>query len=146
MEKKFVVRCRGVILDQGQLLVVEHAGKEGFLALPGGHLEWGEDIKTGLRRELEEELGVTPVVGALLYVHNYTQENGKQAVEFFFAVTNAADYRTLGESPTHAHELAMVDWVSTTDERTLRPVGVWDDFKAGKLGDGELRFLAEGVL
>lgn len=146
MEKKFVIRCRGVILDKGELLVVEHAGKEGFLALPGGHLEWGEDIKTGLVRELEEELGVTPTVGELLYIHNYAQENGKQAVEFFFAVTNAADYRTLGDSPTHAHELAMVDWVRPADARILRPRGVWDDFQKGLLGAGELRFLSEGVV
>lgn len=145
MEKKFVIRCRGVIIDNGELLVVEHVGKEGFLALPGGHLEWGEDIKTGLVRELEEELDVTPVVGDLLYVHNYTQQNGTQAVEFFFAVTNAADYRILGDDPTHVHELSFVDWVNPNDTRILRPVGMWADFVAGQLGDGQLRFLSEGV-
>ena len=96
-------------------------------------------------RELEEELGVTPVVGDLLYVHNYTQQNGTQAVEFFFAVTNATAYRILGDDPTHAHELSFVDWVNPTDTRILRPVGVWADFVAGKLGDGQLRFLGEGV-
>jgi 8-oxo-dGTP diphosphatase len=146
MEKKFVIRCRGIILDKGQLLVVEHTGKEGVIVLPGGHLEWGEDIKTGMVRELEEELGVTPALGDLLYIHNYTQANGKHAVEFFFAVTNAADYRTLGEKPSHAYELSSVEWIEPHDERLMRPVGVWEDFKKGTLGDGKLRFLAEGVI
>lgn len=145
MEKKFVIRCRGIIVDGGELLLVEHIGKEGVLVLPGGHLEWGEDIKAGLIRELEEELGVTPVVGPLLYIHNYTQENGKHAVEFFFAVENARDYRTFCDTATHAHELAAVCWVSKSETRTIRPTGLGQDFLAGELGQDTLRYLFEGL-
>ena len=145
MEKKFVIRCRGIIEDAGELLVVEHVGKEGVIVLPGGHLEWGEDIQVGLVRELEEELGVTPVVGPLLYIHNYTQDNGKHVVEFLFRVENAADFRNLGQSPTHAHELAVVDWVHTHDTRIMKPAGVWTDFVAGRLGQAGLQYLVDGV-
>lgn len=145
MEKSFEIRCRGIVLDQDELLVVEHVGKEGFLALPGGHLEWGEDIKTGLVRELVEELGVTPVIGPLLYIHTFTQENGVQPVEFFFRILNATDYRTLGQVRTHAHELAAINWVSPHDTRVLRPVGVWTDFQSGALSVDTLRYLVEGV-
>jgi ADP-ribose pyrophosphatase YjhB (NUDIX family) len=144
MEKKFVVRCRGIILDKGELLLVEHVGKEGVLVLPGGHLEWGEDIKVGLIRELEEELGVIPEVGSLLYIHNYTQDNGKHAVEFFFSINNAADYRTLGDAATHAHELARVEWITSDENRTILPSGLGEDFLNGRLGDGVLRYLFEG--
>lgn len=143
IDKKFLIRCRGIILDQGRLLLVEHTGKEGIMVLPGGHLEWGEDIKAGLIRELEEELGVTPVVGDLLYIHNYTQDNGKHAVEFFFAITNASDYRLLGDVRTHAHELSNISWVSQNEKREMRPYGVWEDFVEGRLGDGKLRFLTQ---
>ncbi len=128
-------------MHEGELLVVEHVGKEGFITLPGGHLEWGEDIKSGLVRELEEELGVTPVVGDLLYVHNFVQPNGTHAVEFFFAVQNSADFRILGIHPTHKHELATVSWVTATDSRIFRPQAVWDDFVACRLSDGQLRFI-----
>ncbi len=145
MDKTFEIRCRGIIIDRGELLVVEHVGKEGFLALPGGHLEWGEDIKAGLVRELEEELGVTPVVGTLLYIHNFTQNNGKHVVEFLFWIDNAADFRNRGQSPTHAHELATVNWVDANEERTMRPVGVWSDFVAGRLGRASLQYLIDGV-
>jgi ADP-ribose pyrophosphatase YjhB (NUDIX family) len=144
MDRRFEVRCRGVILDAGELLTVEHVGKEGFLALPGGHLEWGEDIKAGLIRELVEELGVAPIVGSLLYIHTFAQNNGIQPVEFFFLVENASAYRQLGENRTHAHELATINWVRADDARILRPEGVWQDFIAGRLGDGELRYLFEG--
>ncbi|MCU0678139.1 MAG: NUDIX hydrolase [Candidatus Pacebacteria bacterium] len=145
MEKRFEVRCRGVILDRGELLVVEHAGKEGFLALPGGHLEWGEDVKSALSRELVEELGVLPIIGPLLYVHTFTQESGIQPMEFFFRIENATAYRTLNEDRTHAHELATINWVQPTETRIMRPIAVWSDFKSGRLGDGELRYLREGV-
>lgn len=145
MEKTFEIRCRGIILHEDELLVVEHTGKEGFLALPGGHLEWGEDIQAGLVRELEEELGVTPVVGPLLYIHNFTQDNGKHVVEFLFHIENAADFRSLGESPTHAHELATVNWVTSDEGRTMRPVGVWLDFVSGRLGQVGLQYLVDGV-
>ncbi|MFN3693019.1 MAG: NUDIX hydrolase [Candidatus Paceibacteria bacterium] len=141
MDKTFEIRCRGIIIDRGELLVVEHVGKEGFLALPGGHLEWGEDIKAGLVRELEEELGITPIVGALLYIHNFTQDNSKHVVEFLFWIDNAADFRNRGQSPTHAHELATVNWVNMHDTRIMRPVGVWSDFTAGKLGQIDLQYL-----
>lgn len=40
--EKIVVRCRAVIVHEGKLLVVKHTGND-FLALPGGHLEFGED-------------------------------------------------------------------------------------------------------
>ncbi len=144
MEKQFEIRCRGIILDNGELLVVEHVGKEGFLVLPGGHLEWGEDVKTALTRELIEELGVTPVIGPLLYIHTFTQTNGVQPMEFFFRIENTRDFRTLGSEPSHAHELRAVHWVTGADERMMRPVGVWDDLVAGRLGDNTLRYLVEG--
>jgi ADP-ribose pyrophosphatase YjhB (NUDIX family) len=145
MEKIFEIRCRGIILDQDELFVVEHVGKEGFLALPGGHLEWGEDIQAGLTRELEEELGVTPIIGALLYIHTFTQDTGKHVVEFLFGITNAADYRRLGQSPTHVHELATINWVHRDDHRTMRPSGVWFDFVAGRLGQVGLQYLVDGA-
>lgn len=51
----------------GRWLLIRRADT-GTWALPGGTLEWGEPLRTGLRRELDEEAGVTevsfgPVVG-----------------------------------------------------------------------------------
>src|ERR1043166_3419659 len=44
--------------DDGRWLLIRRADT-GTWALPGGTLEWGETLRIGLARELEEEAGVT---------------------------------------------------------------------------------------
>ncbi len=53
------------------------------MALPGGHLDYGEDVISCLVRELVEELGVKPEVGNLLYISTYLDKKKDQYVEFF---------------------------------------------------------------
>ncbi len=108
-------------------------------------MEFGEDIKASLIRELYEELGVKPVIGALLYVHTYTQANNVQSVEFFFHIDNSEAFLDCASLVgSHAHELAGVYWVTPTDPREFLPTGVWTDFKTGRLGDGTVRYLFQG--
>jgi len=46
--------------SDGRLLVVRrnHEPRKGFLDLPGGFVDFGEDAESALRREISEELGV----------------------------------------------------------------------------------------
>lgn len=43
--------------EDGRWVLIRRADT-GTWALPGGTLEWGETLRTGLRRELEEEAGI----------------------------------------------------------------------------------------
>ena len=65
------VRVRGIIINEGELLVVKHRKDDEHFALPGGHLEYGENVLECIKREMIEELGVEPVIGKLLYVNNF---------------------------------------------------------------------------
>ncbi|USN87597.1 MAG: NUDIX domain-containing protein [Candidatus Nomurabacteria bacterium] len=142
MLKEFVVRCRAVILHEGKLLVVRHVHDTSYVCLPGGHLEFGEDVISCLKREIVEELGIEPEVGQLLYVNTFTVGDIKQPVEFFFAVKNSADYLKIGENErTHAHELEDFEWIAPTDGVRLLPEKFAEDFRAGRIDLDKTKFL-----
>ncbi len=141
---QFIVRARAIILDAGELLVVRHAHNPSYAALPGGHIDFGESPRACIERELYEELGVHPTIGRLLYVNTFTLEQAgipTQPVEFFFEVTNTVDFRTLGASRSHAHELAAVEWVAVGDPVTILPARIAADHAAGLLLSDEPRFI-----
>lgn len=124
MDRKMVVRVRGIILSDSKLLAVKHPHNMNFCALPGGHLDWGENIKKCLEREIVEELGVRPKIGRLLYVNNFLDGETTQSIEFFFEITNGYDYKNLESvTKTHAHEIAEVCWITPTDNMPLLPKG-----------------------
>ena len=143
-EKKIVIHVRAIILNDGKLLAVRHPHDTSFAALPGGHLEWGEDVKGCLSREIIEELGVKPDIGRLLYINNYTQTDNKQHIEFFFEVKNGNDYLDTEKlARSHAHEIAEMVWISPTDNVKILPKLFAEDFKAEKVISDEVRYIKD---
>ena len=140
--KKFVIRCRAVIIHKGKLLVVKHPQNTSFAVLPGGHLEWGEDIKEAMSREITEELGIVPKIGRLLYVNNFIQGKRKQSVEFFFEILNSEDYKNIKESKViQTDEISEICWVEPTSSIPILPKTLGEDFKAGKIISNEVRYI-----
>ncbi|MEI6304823.1 MAG: NUDIX hydrolase [Candidatus Taylorbacteria bacterium] len=143
MNKSIAIRCRAVIVVDGKLLVVKHAPDSPFFALPGGHLEWGEDVDECVSRELQEELGIKGEVGRLLYVNTFIIE-GTQSVEFFFEIENARDYIGIDRSrASHASEIGDLRWVSSDDGVDILPAILNRDLKEGTLLSHEVRFIKE---
>jgi ADP-ribose pyrophosphatase YjhB (NUDIX family) len=140
--KKFIVRTRAVIVHHGKILVVKHSHDHSFYALPGGHVEWAEDIKDSLKREIIEELGIEPKIGRLLFVNNFIEEEIKQSIEFFFEVTNSEDYLNVNKlNGTHSHELAEVCWAGAEDDKNILPQTIQQYLKDGTLLADIVRFL-----
>lgn len=139
--KKFVIRCRAIIIHDGKLLVVKHAHDASFVALPGGKMELGEKVRECMSRELVEELNVVPKIGRLLYVYSF-MDHDTQSVEFFFEILNGEDYQDIEKlKGTHAFELADIAWVSPNDEINLLPKEIAEYFKAGDIVSKEIRYL-----
>ncbi len=131
-------------MHEGKLLAVKHPHDTSFVALPGGHLEWGEDIKECLSREMIEELGVKADIGRLFYINNFDQSDGKQYIELFFEIKNGADYLDTEKlARSHAHEISEIVWISPADDIRILPKTLAEDFKAGRVVSDEVRFIKD---
>lgn len=78
-----VVRGRCIITgDNGQILFQEDA-KTGFYIIPGGRLEYSENLPSCLLRELKEEAGITVNPERLVYVAEVIEDK-KHEILFYF--------------------------------------------------------------
>ena len=112
------------MLHEGKLLCArlkpykEHLRRDNsYWCLPGGGLDEVEALVAGATREMLEETGITPVVGNLLYVQQFTHDK-KDYLEFFFHITNSEDYLHIDLSKTthgleEIEEIGFVDPAST---------------------------------
>jgi len=53
------VAVRAVIMQDDKVLLVKEVDGGGWWAVPGGGIDYGENIETCIARELEEELGIS---------------------------------------------------------------------------------------
>jgi len=77
------VRLRLIIIKNGKILT-EYNAKKDFCFYIGGHLEYGETILEGCKREIEEECGEGTEfkLEKVLYIRDFfDSDNGEQNVE-----------------------------------------------------------------
>jgi len=86
-KERFHYLARGVIRVDGKVLLA-HQIKADNTFLPGGHIEHGENAKTALVREVEEELGMTPVVGRFIGAveHAWMDDYNNHEINLLFEV------------------------------------------------------------
>lgn len=59
----------------------------GVFELPGGHIDFGEEMETGLKREIMEEFGMKVEIGDPFYVFTYKNEIKKShSIEVIYLV------------------------------------------------------------
>lgn len=97
-----------------EVLVVEKAYKSGRAryGLPGGCAREGEDAQAACAREIEEELGIKVVPGALLAGHYMPAENGNAAGQNLVFDCGQIDADT---SFTLGAEITRAVWLSPGD-------------------------------
>lgn len=82
------VSVKGLCVQDGKILLVkESANLSGKWELPGGGLDFGEDPRTGLEREVEEEMGldVVSVSEQPVYVWTARFEN-RRDMDWYYSV------------------------------------------------------------
>lgn len=143
MEQKniAVIKCRGVIVHEGKLFVVKHREHALFYTVPGGHLDWPESPKECIEREIQEEFGVKPEVGKLLYVNSFGNTDGTNFFEFFFEIKNSADYLDIGKLDVQKNEIFEILWVGKEENLNILPEKVCQDFKDDSIAHGDVQFI-----
>lgn len=128
MDNTYQLVVRALIEVDGKLLLVKHTADSNYWALPGGRVDYGENILDALRRELKEELNLEPKIGRLLYVYQWRREMIER-VEFFFHIQNSDDFSTvkLGDGSHSLEELADLGFYFP-DEINLLPTFIAEDF------------------
>lgn len=58
-KNNFEIIVRGLVMNRGRILVCKSEGRD-YYFLPGGHVEFGENMRKALVREFKEELGIRP--------------------------------------------------------------------------------------
>jgi mutator protein MutT len=101
------LECVAFMLLQGNHVLAEKRKRTkqvmpGAVALPGGHLEAGEQPEDALRREVQEELGIVPI--DVVYVCTLLHRSQEFRKLHYFAVT-----RWQGEMQPHEAEAVL--WI-----------------------------------
>lgn len=114
-ENRHPLECvAAMVLMDAAVLVEERKPTKrvvpGAVALPGGHVEPGEGIEDALRREIKEELGITPL--EVRYVCTLLHRSAEFRKLHYFAVP-----RWVGK--VENHEAASLRWVPLTAPHDL---------------------------
>lgn len=113
------VTVRGLIIKDNTIFGVRHKKSDGtpksFWCTPGGGLDPKESLLDGVSRELIEETGVTPRVGKLLLIQQFSSpevhpEYGHdEELEFFFHIENNEDFETIDLSATTHGDIEIAE-------------------------------------
>lgn len=121
---KFQQACAGGFIRNkfGEILFVKRSENDSFLPgsweLPGGGVEYGENIEKTLRREVKEECGLDIEVGFPITVSDYYMKDYKkeiQRVEIIFLCKLLNSTQTIILS----HEHSEYKWVSSNNINNL---------------------------
>lgn len=106
MEPKLFIATKAFILHKGKVLILREAGSYqdgsniGRFDLPGGRLKPGERFDEALRREVNEETGLSVQIGGPIAVNEWrpiVREEQWQIVGIFFTCTSEDDGVRLSE-------------------------------------------------
>ena len=131
----FNYRAAGILIEDGHVLLHKQTADEHW-ALPGGRVKVLEDSKTGLAREILEELGLSIQVSDLLWTtENFFEHNQSQFHEigFYYRIfsKNAIQLRKDAFHGLEGNRLTF-QWIPLTD---LEHLALYPEFLKSGLQD-----------
>lgn len=130
--QKFKYRVNGLVINNGKLLTLLMNNKASY-CLPGGHVELGEDSRSAMIREMQEEIDTSVIIDKeLAIVENfYTDKNNYRTHEInhYYIVTPSSwdkipstDYTKVenDKGEIKGHNFVWLD-LNKINEYDLRP-------------------------
>jgi 8-oxo-dGTP diphosphatase len=116
------VATKAIIAKDGKILMTRDHRDNAIWDLPGGRINAGESVETGLRREIQEELGVDVRFKAMIYSEQIVH-TGEGSSHLFITC------EVTMENPDQpfrvpSEELAEVQWV---DKDTIKGLKTYDN-------------------
>lgn len=95
------LRVAGVLMHDGKILLQRDQNGAEY-ALPGGHVQVGEEMQNALKREFSEEMGAEITVKRLLWTEEcFWNWNGRQMHSLCFYYLITGDVEDLGAFVSH---------------------------------------------
>jgi len=87
-DKKISIRVAGILIRDNKILLIQHKKKkQKYWLVPGGNLEYGENIHTCLIREFKEELFLEILVQDFLFlVETISPDKERHILNLFYKV------------------------------------------------------------
>ncbi len=153
------IRSRAIMLNSNDEILMCYSNGLSHYEFPGGHLENGESLKTGLRRELIEETGINIEVNDMIpfylikyYCKNYHQSSKNRLVEIYYFIiytdlkfdyyNRSLDINEINQnyecryvSTDNLHNILLYNKQTTKERNTALDdtILVWDEYrKRGK--------------
>jgi len=117
---------RSIIVDNDRLLVVQRSHHDrrhpGLWEFPGGKVDPGEAIHTGMKREIQEETGlIVEPASELTYVDTEQITSGRYAGRLYIALFRTAIISSGQLLLSDEHEAASWDTLDEASDRNLSP-------------------------
>lgn len=120
------VTLKGMCVRDGKLLLSREAESYSGQSweLPGGGLDFGEDIATAFRREIQEEMGLTVIKMSKspIYTWTYKYEN-KRGLDWYYACVLAYRVEFADLNITPSDECEAVEFFAADELATLKLSG-----------------------
>ncbi|MED3550778.1 NUDIX hydrolase [Cytobacillus praedii] len=125
-EKKILVGVKGVIVNEGKVLIIKRSKLAHFSGGTwepvGGKVEFGEDLEEALKREVMEEVGLEIAIEHILYATTFETDPFRQMV----IITYLCKSKNTDVTLSSEHEDYC--WANANELKQLLPAIIMSDF------------------
>lgn len=117
------VTIKGAYVQDGKVLLVREPARDGVHKwdLPGGGLDFGEDVETALRREAAEETGLTMTKISDVPIYVWTSRSeGKRGLPWFYSCVHIYQVEFTDLNITVNDECEAVEFFAAEELASLK--------------------------